>query len=349
MDKKNLALTNSLSTVKKLLWGRNSQPIITNLLTMLIALTAIFCWGVLAQAAEKKAAFPSKPIRFMVPYTAGSGNDIQSRGLQPYLEKHLGGRIVIDNRPGADGRLGLNDAWRSAPDGYTFINAGMPTPIINEKMYPVNYRTKEFTHIYAWSQDNMCLVVNAEVFKKPQDFLNEARLRTMAGGITGIGSVSQIAGLSLADVAGLKPVNWVPFKGGVETMTNLAGKHIDFGVTTTSGAQALVDAGKLMIVLIFSQEKDPMFPKAPLPKELGLNLTALPVVRGALAPPGMKPAIANTLRQAFAKAVQEPDFINWAKRARVEISPMNHEQFLNYTIGVEKEVVKYLDKMEIKK
>jgi tripartite-type tricarboxylate transporter receptor subunit TctC len=349
MDKKHLRPSSGISASKKLFFTGNTRPIIHRFLTVLMALTFILCWGVLAPAAEKKAAFPSKPIRFMVPYTAGSGNDIQSRGLQPHLEKHLGGRVVIDNRPGADGRLGLNDAWRSAPDGYTFINAGMPTPIINEKLYPVNYRTKEFTHIYAWSQDNMCLVVNAEVFKKPQDFINEARLRTMAGGITGIGSVSQIAGLSLADAAGLKPVNWVPFKGGVETMTNLAGKHIDFGVTTTSGAQALVDAGKLMIVLIFSQEKDLMFPKAPLPKELGLHLTALPVVRGALAPPGMKPAIANTLRQAFAKAVQEPDFISWAKRARVEISPMNHEQFLNYTIGVEKEVVKYLDKMDIRK
>ncbi len=312
-------------------------------LIMLITLTFGMCCGAFVQAAEEKAAFPGKPFRFIVPYAAGSGNDIQSRGLQPYLEKQLGGRVVIDNRPGADGRIGMNDAWKSAPDGYTFINAGMPTPIINEKMYPVNYRTKEFTHIYAWSQDNMCLVVNAEVFKKPQDFIDEARVRTMAGGITGIGSVSQIAGLSLADAGGFKSVNWVPFKGGVETMTSLAGKHIDFGVTTTSSAQALVDAGKLMIVLIYSTEKDPTFPRAPLPKELGLNITAMPVVRGALAPPGLKPEIANILRQAFAKAVREPGFIGWAKKARVEISPMDHKQFLNYTIGVEKEVMKYLD------
>ena len=349
MNKTLLHPVNELNTIKKLSSLGKTKNLISNLLSMLVALAFTLGVGVTTQAAEKKAAFPSKPIRFIVPYAAGSGNDIQSRGLQPYLEKHLGGRIVIDNRPGADGRLGMNDAWRSKPDGYTFINAGMPTPVINEKMYPVNYRTKEFTHIYAWSQDNVCLVVNAEVYKKPQDFINEARVHTMAGGITGIGSVSQIAGLSLADAAGFKPVNWVPFKGGVETMTNLAGKHIDFGVTTTSSAQALVDAGKLMIVLIYSQERDPTFPKAPLPKELGLTLTAMPVVRGALAPPGLSPAIANILRQAFAKAVKEPDFISWAKRARVEISPMNHEQFLNYTIGVEKEVLKYLDKIEIKK
>jgi tripartite-type tricarboxylate transporter receptor subunit TctC len=243
----------------------------------------------------------------------------------------------------------LNDAWKSAPDGYTFINAGMPTPIINEKLFSVNYKTKEFTHIYAWSQDNVCVVVNAEVFKSTKEFITEARARTMAGGITGIGSVSQIAGLSLADAVGFKQVNWVPFKGGVETMTSLAGKHIDFGVTTTSSAQALVDAGKLRVALIFSNEKDVTFPNATLPREVGLNITALPVVRGVLAPPGLSPNIAGILRQAFAKAIKEPDFLNWAKRARVEILPMNHEQFLSYTIGVEKEIVKYLDKMEIKK
>ncbi len=318
-------------------------------LSMFFVLIFGICCGALAQAAEQKSGFPSKPFRFIVPYAAGSGNDIQSRGLQPYLEKHLGTRVVIDNRPGADGRIGMNEAWKAAPDGYTFINPGMPTPIINEKMYQVSYRSKEFTHIFAWSQDNMCLVVNAEVFKRPQDFLDEARVRTMAGGISGIGSVSQIAGLSLADAAGFKPVNWVPFKGGVETMTNLAGKHIDFGVTTTSSAQPLVDAGKLLVVLIYSSEKDPTFPRAPLPKEFGLSITAMPVVRGALAPPGVKPAVANILRQAFAKAVREPEFLVWAKKARVEISPLDHKQFLAYTIGVEKEVMKYLDKIEIKK
>jgi len=318
-------------------------------LTAVFILTFILAYGIISPAAEKGGAFPKKPIRFIVPYVAGSGNDIQSRGLIPYLEKNIGGRFIIDNRPGADGRIGMNDAWKSAPDGYTVINAGMPTPIINEKLFTVNYISREFTHIYAWSQDNMCLVVNAEAFKKPQDFISEARLRTMAGGLSGIGSVSQIAGLSLADAAGFKPVNWVPFKGGADTMTNLAGRHIDFGVTTTSSAQALVDAGKLRVALIFSYEKDSMFPNAPLPKDLGLNLTALPVVRGVLAPPKMNPQIANVLRQAFAKAVKEPDFLNWAKKARVEISPLNHEQFLNYTIGVEKEVMKYLDKMEIKK
>lgn len=311
----------------------------------IISLILITC----TVAAGKSPDFPKKPVRFIVPYPAGSGNDIQTRGLAPYLEKYLGGTIIIDNRPGADGRLGLNEAWKSAPDGYTIINAGMPTPIINEKLFSVNYKTKEFTHIYAWSQDNLGLFVNAEKWKTAKEFIAEARTRSMVGGISGIGSVSQIAGLSFAGATAIKPVNWVPFSGGTETVTSLAGKHIDFGVTTTSSAKSLVDAGKLRILMVFSDEKDPMFPNAPLPQEAaGLDLEALPVVRGALAPPGMPPQIAADLREAFAKAAKDPEFQAWAKKARIEIQPMDHERFLKYTIGVEKEVMKYLKEIQIK-
>ena len=324
------------------MFGKYARVFFSIILIVLIACTV---------AAAKSPDFPKKPVRFIVPYPAGSGNDIQTRGLAPYLEKYLGGTVTIENRPGADGRLGLNEAWKSAPDGYTIINAGMPTPIINEKLFSgsVNYKTREFTHIYAWSQDNVGLFVNAEKWKTAKEFLAEARARSMAGGISGIGSVSHIAGLSLAGATAIKPVNWVPFKGGAETVTSLAGKHIDFGVTTTSSAKPLVDAGKLRVVMIFSDEKDPVFPSAPLPQDaIGLDLEALPIVRGALAPPGMSPQIAADLRDAFARAAKDPEFLAWAKKVRVEIQTMDHEKFLKYTIGVEKEVMKYLDKIEVK-
>lgn len=314
-----------------------------------IILSLIWSFSATALSIEKPADFPKKPIRFIVPYSVGSGIDINARGIAPYLEKHLGVTVLIDNRPGADGRIGVNEAWKASPDGYTLINPAMPIPIINEKLYQVNYKTREFTHIFAWSTDNIALVVNSETWKTLEEFIAAAQAKTLSCGITGIASVSQIAGLSLGDAANFKPVNWVPFTGGAETMTSLAGKHIDFGITTTSSARALVDAGKLRPLLIFANEKDPMFPNAPLPKEIGLNLTAMPTVRGAMAPPGLSPQIVNILEQAFAKAIQEPDFLAWAQKVRVHISPINHDQYLAYTLSVEKEIVKYLDKIKIKK
>jgi len=102
-----------------------------------------------AVAAEKSLGFPQKAIRFIVPYPVGSGSDIQCRGVLPYVEKHLGVKILIDSRPGADSRLGLNAGWKAVPDGYTLVLPGMPAPIINEKLFPVDYKTREFTHIYA--------------------------------------------------------------------------------------------------------------------------------------------------------------------------------------------------------
>src|SRR3972149_10600837 len=80
----------------------------------------------------KSLDFPTKPIRFIVPYVAGGGNDAHTRGISPYVEKHLGpeARIIIENKPGASGRIGLNEAWKSARDGHTLINSGWPTPLI---------------------------------------------------------------------------------------------------------------------------------------------------------------------------------------------------------------------------
>ena len=318
------------------------KVLFTLVLSMVILSTTAF-------PGEKSTSFPKKPVRWIVPYAAGSGNDVQSRGIVPYVDKHLGVSVVIENRPGADSRIGLNEVWKSPADGYTVVNPGMPTPIINEKLFSVNYKTREFTHIFAWSQDNMVLVVNAETWKTPAEFVSAGRSGTLSCGLTGIGSVSQIAGLMLEEAANLKPVNWVPFSGGAETMTQLAGKHIDFGITTTSSARALVVAGKLKPLLIFSDSQDPTFPDAPLPKEIGLTLTAMPVVRGIMGPPGISPEIVRIFEQAFFKALKDPNFLAWAEKVRTPISAIDHEGFLAYTIAVEKEVSKYLDKIKIKK
>lgn len=313
-----------------------------------LVLVLVLCFGSPGAALEKNADFPKRPIRFIVPYVAGSGNDAQSRGIAPYVEKHLGVRVIIDNKPGADARIGLNEAWKAAPDGYTLINSGWPTPLINQMLFPVKYKYREFTHIFAWSQDNIVLVVSSETWKTLGEFISEAQNRSLSCGITGIGSLSTLAGLALEEAAKLKTVNWVPFSGGGETMAQLAGKHIDFGITTMASAFPLVSAGKLRTLLVFSDEKDYRFPNTPLPKEVGLNLTPKATMWSAMAPPGLPRKVAQTLEQAFSKAVEEPGYRAWAKNARVQISPLGHEKFLALTIMMEKEVVKHLDQFKTK-
>jgi len=302
-------------------------------------------------SAEKGTDFPNKPIKLIVPYAAGSGMDMHARRIAPPVGKFLGTSVIIVDKPGADGRLALNEVWKAAPDGYTLLTTGMPAPIINEKLFPVNYRFKEFTQIYSWTRENMVLVVNSETWKTPEEFLTAAQNKSLSGGLSGIGSVSQVAGLLLEEAGKFKPVNWVAFGGGGETMASLAGKHIEFGITTASSAKALVDAGKLRCLLVFSPVKDPLFPHALLPKEIGLHddMTPLVSVRLAFGPPKLPAKIVNIIEHAFVRAVQEPEYRDWAQKARVEIAPLNHQQCTDYVETVEKEISKYVDKIKVKK
>jgi len=305
----------------------------------------VLSFHILTVSSGEAAGFPEKPVRMISPYAPGSGNDIACRGIQPYLEKHLGVRVIIDNKPGADGRLGVNEAWKAKPDGYTLVQPGQPAFVIMERIFPVQWKSRDFTHIFAWSADNFVLVVNSETWKTGEEFIAAAQAKTLSCGITGIGTVSYVVGLMLEDAAKLKPVNWVPFRGGAESMTQLAGKHIDFAITTTASARPLVDAGRLRPLILFSNEQDHVLPNAPLMKDAGLNILSAPVVRGALAPPGVPPRIVAILEKAFFKAIQEPEYIAFTQRIRAQITPMNHVQFRDYIVNFENNVAKYIEKI----
>jgi tripartite-type tricarboxylate transporter receptor subunit TctC len=92
--------------------------------------SGIYDWGSRSYAAQ--GGFPNKPVRFVSPFSAGSGNDMDTRALAPFLEKHLGQSVIIENIPGAEGKIGLTKVYKRPPDGYTIINPGMPAPIILE-------------------------------------------------------------------------------------------------------------------------------------------------------------------------------------------------------------------------
>jgi tripartite-type tricarboxylate transporter receptor subunit TctC len=215
-----------------------SKKWIAVLIVTLILVTGTNVW-----AAEKD--FPKKPIQFIVPYAAGGGQDLLARGIAPYLEKHLGGSVQIENVPGAGGKIGFTKVWKANPDGYTIMTYVLPVPIILEKISEVEYRTKEFTPIFAWSEANQALVVNSEVYKTLEDFLSAAKMKTLAFGLPGRGTSAHLAGLLAVEGFGIK-VNWVPFSGGAEALTALAGKHIDAAIVQAPTALSLVRSGKLI-------------------------------------------------------------------------------------------------------
>jgi tripartite-type tricarboxylate transporter receptor subunit TctC len=270
------------------------------------------------------ADFPKNSIKLIVSAGVGGGEDSEARGIAPYLEKHLGVRIIIDNQPGAGGKIAFEKFQKTKPDGHTLITYTFPKTIVIEYTDKVNFISKNFTPIHTWSYADQVLVVNAETWKTFDEFLKAAKTKTLIGGISG--GHSTLSGVMAADELGIK-VNWVPYEGSAGSLTALAGKHIDFMVTLSTSAVPLMEAGKLRSVILFGNERDPFLPNVPCSKELGVKLTPMPGIRGISAPPNTPAAIVRVLADACSKAVKEPGFIEYAKKRKMTIRPLTGPEY----------------------
>jgi tripartite-type tricarboxylate transporter receptor subunit TctC len=270
------------------------------------------------------ADFPKKLIKLIVTAAVGGGEDSEARGIAPYLEKHLGVKIIIDNQPGAGGKIAFEKFQKAKPDGYTLITYTFPKTIVIEYTDKVNFRSKDYTPIYTWSYADQVLVVNAETWKTFDEFLKAAKTKTLIGGISG--GHSTLSGVMTADELGIK-VNWVPYEGSAGSLAALAGKHIDFMVTLSTSAVPLMEAGKLRSLILFGNERDPFLPNVPCSKELGVKLTPMPGIRGISAPPNTPAAIVRVLADACSKAVKEPGFIEYAKKRKMTIRPLTGPEY----------------------
>jgi tripartite-type tricarboxylate transporter receptor subunit TctC len=272
------------------------------------------------------ADFPKKPIKIVVCAGAGGGEDTEARGIAPYLEKYAGVSVLVENQPGAGGKIAFEKFQKTDPDGYTLLTYTFPKSIIIEYMDKTNYRTKDFTPVFFWSRANQLLVVHADNWKTFDEFLKAAKAKTLAGGLSGRGSTTHLAGLVAMDELGVK-VNWVPYEGSAGSNAALAGKHLDFNICLATSAVPLIQAGKLRPLVMFSDKRDPFFPDVPVPKELGFDVTPMPGIRGAEGPPNTPAPIVKILEEAFSKAVQEPGFIEFSKKRKMLLHPMKGEEF----------------------
>lgn len=308
----------------------------------LLAFLALGLW-ISPNDSVAQEKFPTKPIRIIVAFTPGGGEDTEVRAIAPSVQKYLGTGVLIENIPGANGVIGYNKAYQAMPDGYTLLCFGIPAPIIQEAISPSSrFQCVRFTHIAAWSQANNALFVNVETWKTFQDFLAAAKTKTLSAGITARGSASHFSMLLFLKSLNLK-VNAVPFFGGAESITSLAGKHVDFVVVGTTTAYSLVKAGKLRPLVVLSNTKDVTYPDVPTLKDLNLNVPTSSFIRGVVGSPGIPKDRVRLLEQAFLKAARDPEFIERAKNVRLDIVPLSSEEYLKATKELSREVEKVKD------
>ena len=304
-------------------------------------LVAVAAAGLLAVPAHAQK-FPTKPVKLIVTAAAGGGEDTEARAIAPYVEKHLGTSIVIENQPGAGGKIAFEKFQKVEPDGYTLITYTFPKSVIIEYQGATAYKTRDFTPVFAWSRSSQLLVVNAESWKTFQEFLKAAKAKTLSGGLSGRGSTTHLMGLIALDELGIN-ANWVPYEGSAGSVAALAGKHLDFTICLATSAVSLIQAGKLRPLLLFSDKRDPYLADVPIPKDLGYDMTFIPTLRGVEAPPNTPAAVVKILEDAFRKAAAEQGFAEVAKKRKIVLQPVGSAEYAKAVSDIYPRIAKLKD------
>ena len=254
----------------------------------------------------KADKFPSKPIKIMLPVMGGSSTR-EMMLITPFLEKKLGVKTVIEYVVGAEGLVMYNRFSKEKPDGYTVSYFGSTSPISLELTREnANYSVKDFSAIGAWNIKSQMLVTNPDNWETFSDFLNAAKQKGLS--VASSGGTGEIQYRLMEMALGTK-FKWVPYTATNESLAAVAGKHVDALLTYSISAFAMIRAGKLKGLAVFSKQRDPFFPEVPTLKELGYEGVPLLLIYGMFAAPPRTPKqIIAVLEKALSEVCADPEF-----------------------------------------
>jgi tripartite-type tricarboxylate transporter receptor subunit TctC len=221
-----------------------------------------------AALAQKPDAWPSRPIRLIVPFPPGGGTDLVGRSVGKKLDEALGQRIVIDNRGGAGGTIGAELAARADADGYTMLIGSIGAIAINPTLYAgkLSYDPQRDLAPVTLSSDalNILMVHPALPVKSVKDLIALARSKPdqLSFSSSGPGATDHLAGELFNRMAGVRTIH-VPYKGGGPAALDLVAGNVQFSFNTASAQAGLWKAGKLRALAVLSPKRQPLFPELP--------------------------------------------------------------------------------------
>src|SRR5438270_4994724 len=227
--------------------------------------TIVLVLGLCAAIAASAHDWPSKPVRFIVPYPPGGGTDVIARIVQSRLSEALGQPIVIENRGGAGGAVGTEAAARSAPDGYTFLLT-LSSHTINPLLYRLSYNVEtDFSPVTLLVSVPQLIAANpAAPAATLQEMVSAAKTRPGAYSFASVGNgtPSHIAGELLKLKAGIDLIH-VPYKGGGPAVTDTISGQVPFLIATAPAVLSFVRAGKLRALAVTTVKRTPAAPDIP--------------------------------------------------------------------------------------
>ncbi len=291
-----------------------------------IAAVAFSLFATAAAAQE----YPTKPIKLIVPFPPAGGTDIRSRVVAQKLTDANKWTVVVDNRPGAGGNIGVDAAAKSPADGYTLVMGQTSNLAINPTLYKdIPYDPmRDLVPVVLVGEGPIALAVRADSpWKSLADLVAAAKAKpgavTMAS--PGSGTVAHLSGVRLMHAANVK-FEHIPYKGASAAIPDLLGGNVDFYVSSVPSVQSQVAAGRMRLLAVTSKRRSPIFPDVPTVGETYKGFDAVTWF-GILAPKGTPAPIVAKLNAEINKALQDPGVRKSIEKEGGEVIGGTSQQF----------------------
>jgi tripartite-type tricarboxylate transporter receptor subunit TctC len=281
-----------------------------------------------AMAAD---AFPTRPIRVIVAYPAGGVIDLLTRVLAERLRERLNTPVVVENRPGGNGVIGMQELVRSAPDGYTLIMGGLGgqvLPALVNRNFPFDV-TKDIVPVAKVAEFVNSLVVNNELpAQSVQEFIALAKARPgqMHFGSTGVGASNHLTAALFMMATGTR-FEHVPYKGAAASLTDLRAGRIEMVFENLPSALPAINAGGVRILAVTSANRVGQLPDVPTMGESGVPDFVVTSWASAFAPRSIPDAVRDTLSRALVEVASQPETQARLRSMGLEPAPSGHAEF----------------------
>jgi tripartite-type tricarboxylate transporter receptor subunit TctC len=280
--------------------------------------------ALIVPAMAQAQAWPNKPVRWVVAYPAGGGSDFLARQLAPQLGKQLGQTLVIENRPGAGGTIGTDNAAKSPPDGYTILTGDNGAMVFNSAMYrKLPYDPKDLTPVGFMARFPLILAVNPNAgFSTAKQLLDEVKKNpakyTYAS--PGIGSPHHLAMELLKDRTKSFIVH-VPYRGTALAVQDVISGQVPMMVLDTAAGLPQIRAGKVKALAVMSKKRLPSLPDVPTLDEIGIKDFEVTAWQGLFVPKGTPSDIVAHLSAEMNKAINVPEVNARLEEFGLEVTP----------------------------
>ena len=291
---------------------------------------ALLCIASCLPFAARADAYPSKPVRIIVPYAPGGAVDVVTRKMAQKLTEQTGQSFFVENRAGGTGTIGTLQAARSDPDGYTLVANDTTYALLPHifKKLPFDY-AGDLVPVGAYVFAPMALAVNAQSkYKNLADLLADAKAHPdkVTYGSGGAGTTPHFASEALGIAGGVKLMH-VPFKGAAEATQAVLSNTIDMQIASTTGLMGNVRGGKMRLLAVSGDKRLAALPEVPTFREAGVPWNGVLNWTGLWAPKGTPPAVLARLQKEITAAMATPDMKSFAEGMGADPRHVDSETF----------------------